>query len=79
MENIDEPLQNVPFNKFHNNLGNSSNIRKFFLHKTSVQGLLVNMHLFPRTERGEWNKALKKNVEWRAMYVFFRNFAHSIR
>ena len=59
MENIDEPLKNVPFNKFHNNLGNSSNIRKFFLLKTSVQGLLVNMHLFPRTERGVWNKALK--------------------
>lgn len=63
MENIDEPLQNVPFNKFHNNLGNSSNIRKFFLHKTSVQGLLVNMHLFPRTERGAWNKALKKDKD----------------
>ena len=63
MENIDEPLQNVPFNKFHNNLGNSSNIRKFFWHKTSVQGLLVNMHLFPRTERGEWNKALKKDKD----------------
>lgn len=59
MESIDELLQNVPFNKFHNNLGNSSNIRKFFGHKTSVQGLLVNMHLFPRTERGVWNKSLK--------------------
>ena len=59
MENIDDPLQTVPFNKFHNNLGNSK-IRKFIWHKTSVQGLLVNMHLFPRAADRRWNKFLKE-------------------
>lgn len=59
MDDIDTPLQKVPFNKFHCNLGNTA-IKNRLAYLTSVFGYLRRMHIYPRAFDRRWNREFKK-------------------
>lgn len=59
MDDIDEPLKDVPFSSFTHRLG-SGNIEDHMNYMTSVWGTLHRMHIIPRAADRRWNKALRE-------------------
>lgn len=59
MEEIDEPLKEVPFSSFTHRLGDP-NIENKINDETSIFGLLRRTHFFTRAADRFWNRELRK-------------------
>jgi len=59
MDDIEDPLKNVPFSAFVHRLG-AGNIEDHMNYLTSVWGTLHRMHIIPRGADRRWNRALRE-------------------